>query len=137
MQALKRRAREEPNDAPQRIIRQAVAAVDDPEVLAKLPERQSVRRVVNIHQNIGRPRNPRLLQDIDLNAPYTTTMRGTRFLLHDSGREDPDRVIVFCSEESLKVLCQSEVIYADGTFKTVPNQFGQCYRVKFKGIDTT
>ncbi|XP_034237451.1 uncharacterized protein LOC117642922 [Thrips palmi] len=94
MQALKRRAREEPNDAPQRIIRQAVAAVDDPEVLAKLPERQCVRRVVNIHQNIGRFRNPQLLQDIDLNAPYTTTMRGTRFLLHDS--DDVTRWVDTC-----------------------------------------
>lgn len=176
VQSIKRKAREQPNEAPNRvsteeqstgqcfsyrvtysreiqIIRQAIGAVNDPEVLAKLPERQSVRRVVNIHQNIGRPRNPRILQDIVLDAPYTTTQRSTRFLLFDSGGhqsvvgpwfktrvglhylffltgiDDPDRVVVFCSEESLKVLCLSDVIYADGTFKTVPNQFGQCYSI--------
>ncbi|KAK3932001.1 DNA polymerase subunit gamma-1 [Frankliniella fusca] len=46
-----------------------------------------------------------------------------------SGIDDPDRVIVLCSEESLRVLTWSETIYADGTFKTVPNQFGQLYTI--------
>jgi len=50
-------------------------------------------------------------------------------VLHLSGENDENRVIVFCSEESLKVLYESTEIFADGTFKTVSNQFGQLYTV--------
>ncbi|KAK3931315.1 ATP-dependent DNA helicase CHL1, partial [Frankliniella fusca] len=153
MRGVKRAAEEHPNDPPQRtkshhhkLLRTAAGAVTDPEVRARLPERNTMRRVINlpayatqlpfmsllghpVHQNRGRPRNPRELQDIVLDAPCTTTRRGSRFLLFDSGIDDPDRIIVLCSEESLRVLTWSETIYADGTFKTVPNQFGQLYTI--------
>jgi len=86
MQGVKRRAEEHPNEPPQQALRDAVGNVDDPEVLAKLPERNSMRRVINLHQNIGRPRNPVTVQDIVMGAPYTTTKRGTRYLLFDSGK---------------------------------------------------
>ncbi|KAE8740251.1 hypothetical protein FOCC_FOCC014235, partial [Frankliniella occidentalis] len=125
MQGVKRKAKENPNEAPTKLIRQAVAPLNDPEVLAWVPARNSVRRVVNQHQNLGRPRNPQELQDIILDSPFTTTKRGTRFLLFDSGPGDPDRVVVFAAEKSLKVLLVSEIVFSDGTFKTVPNQFGQ------------
>ncbi|KAK3931052.1 Thyrotropin receptor [Frankliniella fusca] len=128
MQGVKRKAEEHPNEAPTRLIRQAVAAINDPEVLARLPARNSVRRVVNQHQNLGRPRNPQELQDIILDSPYTTTKRGT-VNNPDSGPGDPDRVIVFAAEASLRVLFASEIVFFDGTFKTVPNQFSQLYTV--------
>ncbi|KAE8743754.1 hypothetical protein FOCC_FOCC009629, partial [Frankliniella occidentalis] len=73
------------------LLRQAVAPLNDPEVLAQVPARNS---------------------------------RGTRFLLFDSGPGNPDRVVVFADEESLKVPFVSEIVFSDGTFKTVPNQFG-------------
>ncbi|XP_034230410.1 uncharacterized protein LOC117639119 [Thrips palmi] len=95
-----------------------------------------MRRVINLHQNIGRPRNPVTVQDILMAAPYTTTKRGTRYLLFDSGQDDADRVLVFCSEEQLKILCASNEIFADGTFKTVPNQFGQLYTIHGTVVDT-
>ena len=86
MQGVKLRAETHPNEPPQQIVRTAVGNVDDPEVLAKLPERGSIRRVVNIHQNIGHPRLPVNVADIDISAPYRTTKRGTRYLLYDSGQ---------------------------------------------------
>ncbi|KAE8738585.1 hypothetical protein FOCC_FOCC015931 [Frankliniella occidentalis] len=111
------------------LIRKAVAPLNDPEVLAQVPARNSVRRVVNQHQNLGRPQNPQELQDIVLDFPFTTTRRGTRFLLFDSRPGDPDRVVIFAAEESLKVLFVSEIVFSDGTFKTVPDQFGQLYTI--------
>jgi len=67
------------------IIRRAVGNVTDPEVAVLLPERNNMRRVINQHQNRGRPRNPQTLQDIVIDAPYNQTLRNSRFLLYDSG----------------------------------------------------
>ena len=49
------------------------------------------------------------------------------FLSNDSGHEDRDRIIIFGTNETLQLLCGSQVLYSDGTFKTVPNQFLQMY----------
>ncbi|KAK3919694.1 Transposase for insertion sequence element IS905 [Frankliniella fusca] len=124
VQGIKRHAAEHPNEPPQQrnaqVMRRAIGNVEDPEVLARLLERQTIRRVVHLHQSRGRPRIPAGLADIVLEAPYTTTKRGTRFLLFDS--DDVDRIVVFVTDEALRILCASEIIFADGTFKTVPTE---------------
>lgn len=37
------------------------------------------------------------------------------------------RLMVFASDEQLKVLLQSDVLFADGTFKVTPKLFEQLY----------
>ncbi|KAK3918974.1 DNA gyrase subunit B [Frankliniella fusca] len=87
-------------------MRRAIGNVEDPEVLARLPERQTIRCVVHLHQSRGRPRIPAGLADIVLEAPYTTSKRGTRFLVFDS--DDADRIVVFVTDEALRILWASE-----------------------------
>ena len=46
---------------------------------------------------------------------------GEDFLRYDSGVNDPDRILIFYSDNGLQSLVRSAQIFADGTFDTVPN----------------
>jgi hypothetical protein len=118
---------DEPGVPPEAIIRAGLRRVEDPEVQMQLPERTALRRMVNRAQNATRPGMPANIQDIEVVHPYDRTAAGERFLHYDSGRDDPDRILIFTTKENLRILCQSAVIFADGTFKTVPNMFLQMY----------
>lgn len=50
-------------------------------------------------------------------------------MLHDSGRNQPRRILIFSTERNLNMLCNSPTIFTDGTFKTTPNQFAQLFTV--------
>lgn len=125
--AIKLRAREEPGVASETIIRAGLRNVVDPEVQLGLPERPTLRRLVNRAQNAARPVMPSNLVDIVIVEPYTTTTAGERFLQFDSGPGDEDRIFIFTTRENLRILCMSAILFADGTFKTVPNMFLQMY----------
>ena len=56
------------------------------------------------------------------------TYANEKFLLHDKRKSAyGGRLIIFSSEEQLKVLLQSDVLFADGTFKVAPKLFEQLY----------
>lgn len=57
-----------------------------------------------------------------------------QFLLHDSG-PSPDRILIFGRSRSLNVLHQSDMWYADGTFKIAPPLFSQVYILLAKYLD--
>ena len=56
---------------------------------------------------------------------YTVTDNNELFLVWDSG--DNDRILIFATEEKLRVLQNTEHWFADGTFDTVPNIYTQLY----------
>lgn len=88
VQTIKRRARSEPNERPLNIVRSVMANVNDHEVLARLPNRQALLRTINRMQNQGRPRNPRNLEELDIDRDYRQTISGQQFLQFDSGDQD-------------------------------------------------
>lgn len=92
-----------------------------------LPERRLLLRTVNRQQNRTRPQNPRTLQDVSIVPPYNLTTNGATFLQFDSGEDDDSRMLIFYSDRALEVLCGSEVVQSDGTFKTPPRLFYQLY----------
>ncbi len=57
------------------------------------------------------------------------TLRGENFLAFDSGSDDPDRFLLFTTEENLDILEVNTVWHADGTFKSCPSLFYQIYTV--------
>ena len=51
------------------------------------------------------------------------------FLVHDSGKEDHERIMLFGDNEMIKYLQSSPSWLADGTFKLSPKMFYQLYTV--------
>ena len=50
-------------------------------------------------------------------------------MAYDSGSDDPDRFLLFTTEENLDILEVNTVWHADGTFKSCPSLFYQVYTV--------
>ena len=55
------------------------------------------------------------------------------FLVHDTGKEDHERIMVFGDNEMIKYLQSSPSWLADGTFKSSPKIFYQLYTVHIQG----
>ncbi|CAM4847238.1 unnamed protein product, partial [Rotaria magnacalcarata] len=59
---------------------------------------------------------------------YQTTYGSEQFLIYDKRKSAyGGRLLIFASEEQLNVLFQSDVLFADGTFKVCPKLFEQLY----------
>lgn len=99
-------------------------------VQAQLPSRLCLNRTIQRSRNReNRPIPlPLDLEDLVIPDQYRVTNSGAEFLLFDSGPE-VDRVLIFSTRNNLRMLRQSRHWYADGTFKTVPNLFGQMYTI--------
>lgn len=74
---------------------------------------------------------------ICLAGSWTTTGedKGERLLLHDTGVESDERIIIFATDDSLKYLASSEKWYVDGNFDLSPPLFAQLYVVRVKRND--
>lgn len=124
---IKRRAAAHPNEPPQSVVIEELAPVQNEEVIVLMPERMALVRMVNRAQNSARPELPTSLVDCVILPPYDITLNNLQFLQFDSGQDDPDRLLIFYTEADLRNLAQSPTVFGDGTFKTVPNMFGQMY----------
>ena len=60
---------------------------------------------------------------------FLQTINGNRFLLHDSCDGDPNRLLIFATNEGLSLLESSDHWFADGTCSVSPNTFFQVYTV--------
>ena len=50
-------------------------------------------------------------------------LKGDIFLIHDSAPDDPERFLVFATQEHLNNLVQYKEWFANGTFKIAPYLF--------------
>lgn len=123
------RAVSQPNDAPSSLIRDAIAEVREEAVLHRLPARQTLARNVRRIQARTRPANPRSLRDLTVFHPYDKTIGGAQFLQHDITYGEDDRLLMFYTLAALTLLCNSRVIFCDGTFKVAPKLFYQLYTI--------
>jgi hypothetical protein len=71
-----------------------------------------------------------ILESFQLYSPLEGT--NEQCLLHDSGLS-PDRILIF--GRSLNISHQSDMWYADGTFKIAPPLFSQVYILLAKYLD--
>lgn len=59
---------------------------------------------------------------------YQETYANERFLLYDKRKSAyGGRLLIYASDEQLKVLFHSDILFADGTFKVAPKLFEQLY----------
>jgi hypothetical protein len=104
------------------------------DIAQTLPEFQSVRSGLYKAKRKGQPALPKSIDDINLDnmASFKETEDHRRFLLKDfsfksSKKDATERIIIFCSDWGLEMLCKASRIHSDGTFKTSPMFFYQLY----------
>jgi len=72
------------------------------------------------------PPIPIALSDLYVPRELQITKKGEKFLLHDNN-DNSNRIVIFAAPVFLKFLCDEKRIFADGTFKCVPNFFNSLY----------
>ena len=60
---------------------------------------------------------------------YKVTNRGDRFLLFDSGVGDVNRLIIFATNDAIRLHATNPQWFMDGTFKVCPEVFFQIYTI--------
>ncbi len=102
------------------ILGTRLEGVPDP-VLAKLPKKSSLeRRIRGRRQQATLPLPDPTSRDFEIPEEFQD------LILHDSGREDPNRILAFADREVLSSISMEEW-FGDGTFDKVPCQFFQLY----------
>ena len=93
---------------------------------------QTARRGIRRYKQGMVPPEPATRRDLVFVGPWTTTGGDDPkpFLRHDSGQNVRDRVIVFATDESLRVLCRANTWFMDGNFSLAPPVFDQLYVIR-------
>lgn len=92
------------------------------EISSVLPTFENVRTALQRQRATIRPELP---AGLILDDSSKKTRDGRDFLVIDDGTET--RILGFCSEDALAILCQASTVYLDGTFRIVPSIFLQPY----------
>lgn len=100
-----------------------------PSVLAKIPERENLKKALRRERRRHLPPNPKTLDEIiELPGRYQRTLSNERFLMYDSRVDETfgeGRVLAFATRSNLEKLANSDTWYLDGTFKVSPVIFTQ------------
>ena len=126
---MKRKA-ETTIDAPQMILSGGPTNASDVAAV-NLPRLDHVRRATR--RQTGGDDTPAIPQN-RIGIPvipneFQQTINDNRFLLHDSCVGDPNRLLIFATDEGLSLLESSDRWFADVTFSVSPNIFFQVYTV--------
>ena len=88
------------------------------------------RNILRQRDDHDMPAVPQRRQDISvLPNNYQVTNRGDSFLLFDSGVGDVNRLIIFATNDAIRLLATNPHWFMDGTFKVCPEIFFQIYTI--------
>ncbi|VDI65786.1 Hypothetical predicted protein [Mytilus galloprovincialis] len=123
-------------DKPSQIFAQVVSTCED-DVQAMMPREENCKRTMRNQRPT--PPVPQSFVDVTLPAEFTITTNHQQFLLYDNGQNAENRMLVFCSPDSLRRLAEAHTFFMDGTFSVAPHPFKQLYtiRVPFKDVTVT
>jgi hypothetical protein len=122
------------DELPRKIMAEYVKLLTSEEEIAQSSSNDADRQFINRKKKKIKPKYlqlpmPEKLSDIDLPRELTLDANEKNlFLLYDSGKEDPDRFFIFCTEKKLKLI-ENAHLFADGTFDIAPNLFLQVYSI--------
>ena len=104
------------------------------EAAVAIPLYAANQRCVNRQRQARRPQmaEPFKLTGFTIPEALQKTYSGEQFLYHDSGSENPNRIIVFATLPALDLLAGCEEWFCDGTFSTAPDVFYQIYTIHGK-----
>ena len=100
------------------------------EVRAELGNPDTVKRSLRRERAKTMPKNPASLRDLTLDEEWTMTSDQEQFLIHDSGVDSSNRMLVFATDNALRHLASSDSWYMDGTFNVAPLLFTQLYVIR-------
>ena len=112
------------NDTSQQILGAELRNVSEATAVA-LPSLSNMRRNIRRQRDDhNMPAVPQQREDIPvLPNNYQITNRGDRFLLFDSGVGDVNRLILFATNDAIRLLATNPHWFMDGTFKVARKHF--------------
>jgi len=108
-------------------------------VRANVGNLESCKRDLRRQRRGDLPKDPATLHDVVIPDDWKTTGESNPrpFLIHDSGSDERQRVLVYSAEEQLRHLGQADTWYMDGNFAVSPNVFAQLYVIRAPLGETT
>ena len=70
---------------------------------------------------------PHSRAEIQLTGDWTKTLDGNDFILGDDSNDD--KIVLFGTQSSLRLLSEAETYYVDGTFPITPSLFYQIFTI--------
>ena len=121
-------AAETTQNSTRNILSDGVQNVDE-QTAAAMPSKSTLcRRIQRARRRVNpTPPIPTVRHGFDIPDKYRYTADGKQFLLWDSGRDDINRILAYCSEEGLDLLLNKPHWFCDGTFKASPDIFYQIF----------
>lgn len=122
-------------------IRNAAIEDIDQVTQGKMPNSEATRKMIQRARNQlhNAPHNPESLQALvipdDFQLYEPTPGNEERFLLKDTGRQDPDRILVFGRASHVIWTHLMDQIFIDGTFSLSPPLFKQVFVILAKRGD--
>jgi len=89
------------------------------------PKYDSVRRILWRQRATHIPRLPQSRKDVLLEGKWAETLDGRRFAVPS----DPDQMLLFASDNHLRLLAQSKTVFMDGTFTVCPSLYFQLFTI--------
>ncbi|KII73004.1 hypothetical protein RF11_00672 [Thelohanellus kitauei] len=120
----------------QNVISDSVQGLESA-ISASMPSLPALKkRVQRVRNELGSS-IPLPSSTLDLMIPedYKITLTGNRFLLYDNN--SVERILIFSTEENLRLLSNHRTWFCDGTFKTCPSLFQQLYSIHVKIYEST
>ena len=140
MKILKHQAKEmakaEPSRPMKRIYEEVFRNVDldDERNMDYMPALQNIKNSLYTSRARRLPRIPHTRAEVELQGEWRTTLDGRDFVLANDGQDD--KIIIFGTVQNLRLLCQADTIFMDGTFKTAPEMFAQLYSIHIYYLGT-
>jgi hypothetical protein len=132
---MRHRASHEPT-AIKRIYNEfAPEVLQNEELAAKFPRYDSIQSSLYRARKKTQPNLPHNLEDLVIPEQHRMTKDNQRFLLVDTG-PGPDRIVLFATEDSLRLLSRAIKLWLDGTFKSTPDIFGQTFAIHTMPFDS-
>lgn len=118
------------SESSQRIVKKAYSEVDA-ELAEYLPSQKSSKKTIKRFKNKynRRPAVPVLAKELVIPEEFKMSTRNQNFLLFDSGQKSKNRMIIFGTNDYVKLLQTHTEWYVGGTFKTCPSLFAQVYTI--------
>ncbi|CAF3647620.1 unnamed protein product [Rotaria sp. Silwood1] len=93
-----------------------------------LPSEREMNSSLNKARRAITPSIP-TTQIFDIPEPFNKTLRNSDFVIVDKMIARQQRILLFASNEQLKMLFNAETILMDGTFSSCPTMFDQVYTI--------
>ena len=101
----------------------------DEEELADLPKVPAMKRkILRIRENKNDPKNPEKRTNFKIPEEFEKYCE-EHFLRVDTGEDDPDRILIFVTDQGLMDLKRYRNWSSDGTFKSAAKIFYQIFMI--------